>query len=85
MDISCVFVFLWPFFVQPLPSRTKIYQGTHLQHIHTLVASALCCGEVGALCKKLSVLQQLGVRAMKQQGLGLLYCLSVVLWASVQL
>lgn len=43
-----------------------------------LVASVLCCGEVGALCKKLSVLQQLGVRAMKQQGLGLLYCLSVV-------
>lgn len=46
----CLCVFL-DRFVQLLPSPTKTHLCTHVQHIHTLVASVLCCGEVGAQCK----------------------------------
>lgn len=83
----CVFLLVF-FFVQLLPSHTKIYPSntftTHT-HTHTLVASALCCGEVGALCKKIISAPTAGSESHETAGLGSALLFICCLWASVQL
>lgn len=87
VDTSCVFMFpllsplcvcvqillpSWPKNVPPLHTHTQVC-------CYGIASEAVCKeGKKKGEKKKRSALQQLGARAMKQQGLSCLYCLSVV-------